>query len=136
VWLHAPQDRASGRQTSGGVLLVVVVGGSGLLVEAVRIPCQDVMLVEKARVVVESAERRVDRLALPDQTPEAVAQNGGEAVIVEEGLQRFLARLLGLEAGPFVMPSRRAAFGGGEIGFRLLQPRPGNRGSTSHARGP
>lgn len=109
VWPHARQDRASGRQTSVGIFLVVIRSRRGLLVEAVRVSRRDVVLVEQAGGVVEFREGRVERGTFTNEPAQAVGQDRRSAPVVQEGLQGLLTRLLALEATPRVVAGGSAA---------------------------
>ena len=90
------------------------------------------MLIEPARVVVQVRERAVGVGAGVDEAAQAGRADAGPAAGGENRLQRLLARLLRLEAGPFVMAGGGAVLGGGQVGARLLEPRPRQNVTTGH----
>ena len=62
------------------------------------------MLIEQSCVLVQIRERRIGRRALSDEPAQAVRDDARPPTVVEDRLQRLLPCLLGLEAGPLVMP--------------------------------
>ena len=122
-WPHVFQNRVSRLQARVRVALLVVAGRRQLLVEVGRKARGDVLLVEQASGFPEGTERLIERLALADQPAEAVREDRRGAAAVEQGLERLLTGLLGLEACPLVGATLGAETGRSEIGFGLLEPR-------------
>src|SRR5262249_23040823 len=118
------QDCASRLPTRIRVSVLIVAGWWQLRVELGQAAGRDVVLIQQAGGFAEHFERLVQRLALAHEAAQAVRDDRREASPVEQGLQRLLAGLLGLETRPLVGASRRAQPGRPQVGFRLLEPSP------------